>query len=62
MDHAPDALAALRHHGDVDAGPGLLAIRRGGTFPGLGPDHVRVAVRPAEQAARSAGALAEVTA
>ena len=43
-----------------------IAVRRGDTFPGLGPDHVRVAVRPAEQAARLAGALAgalaEVTA
>jgi histidinol-phosphate aminotransferase len=24
-----------------------VAVRRGDTFPGLGPDHLRVAVRPA---------------
>lgn len=29
-----------------------IAIRRGDTFPGLGPDHVRVAVRPPELARR----------
>jgi histidinol-phosphate aminotransferase len=28
-----------------------VAVRRGDTFPGLGPDHVRVAVRPAPQVA-----------
>jgi histidinol-phosphate aminotransferase len=39
-----------------DAG---IAVRRGDTFPGLGPDHVRVAVRPAPQVARLAAALAD---
>jgi histidinol-phosphate aminotransferase len=46
--------AALR-----DAG---IAVRRGDTFPGLGPDHVRVAVRPADQVARLVTALVEVLA
>ncbi|WP_433280329.1 Rv2231c family pyridoxal phosphate-dependent protein CobC [Pseudonocardia xinjiangensis] len=36
-----------------------IAVRRGDTFPGLGPDHVRVAVRPAPQVARLAAVLAE---
>lgn len=35
--------AALRAHG--------VAVRRGDTFPGLGPDHLRIAVRPPEQCA-----------
>jgi histidinol-phosphate aminotransferase len=35
-----------------------IAVRRGDTFPGLGPDHIRVAVRPAPQVARLAEALA----
>ena len=34
---------ALREHG--------VAVRRADTFPGLGPDHLRVAVRPPEQCA-----------
>jgi histidinol-phosphate aminotransferase len=37
-----------------DAG---IAVRRGDTFPGLGPDHVRVAVRPADAVARLVEAL-----
>jgi histidinol-phosphate aminotransferase len=35
-----------------------VAVRRGDTFPGLGPDHVRVAVRPAPLVARLVDALA----
>ena len=35
-----------------------VAVRRGDTFPGLGPDHIRVAVRPAPDAARLVAALA----
>ncbi|WP_211176722.1 Rv2231c family pyridoxal phosphate-dependent protein CobC [Pseudonocardia acidicola] len=34
-----------------------IAVRRGDTFPGLGPDHLRVAVRPPEQVARLVDAL-----
>ncbi|MBW0112185.1 aminotransferase class I/II-fold pyridoxal phosphate-dependent enzyme, partial [Pseudonocardia sp. KRD-182] len=34
-----------------------IAVRRGDTFPGLGPDHVRVAVRPAEAVGRLVDAL-----
>jgi histidinol-phosphate aminotransferase len=45
----PAVRAALRAAG--------IAVRRGDTFPGLGPDHVRVAVRPAPQVARLAAAL-----
>jgi histidinol-phosphate aminotransferase len=37
-----------------DAG---IAVRRGDTFPGLGPDHVRVAVRPPDAVARLVDAL-----
>jgi histidinol-phosphate aminotransferase len=44
------ARAALRAAG--------IAVRRGDTFPGLGPDHVRVAVRPPEQVERLRAALA----
>jgi histidinol-phosphate aminotransferase len=36
-----------------------IAVRRGDTFPGLGPDHVRVAVRQADQVARLTAALAD---
>jgi histidinol-phosphate aminotransferase len=43
--------AALR-----DAG---VAVRRGDTFPGLGPDHVRVAVRPEPQVSRLVTALTD---
>ncbi|MFC4603080.1 Rv2231c family pyridoxal phosphate-dependent protein CobC [Rhodococcus kronopolitis] len=39
-----------------------IAVRRGNTFPGLGPDHLRVAVRAAEQAQTLVTALREVTA
>jgi histidinol-phosphate aminotransferase len=35
-----------------------IAVRRGDTFPGLGPDHLRVAVRPAPQVALLVDALA----
>jgi histidinol-phosphate aminotransferase len=42
-----------------DAG---VAVRRGDTFPGLGPDHVRVAVRPEDQVARLVEALADAIA
>ncbi len=38
----------------VDAG---IAVRRGGTFPGLSPDHLRVAVRPPEIATALVDAL-----
>ena len=34
-----------------------VAVRRGDTFPGLGPDHLRVAVRPAAQVAVLVDAL-----
>jgi histidinol-phosphate aminotransferase len=36
-----------------------VAVRRADTFPGLGPDHIRVAVRPAAQVARLAAVLAD---
>ncbi|MHA6630637.1 Rv2231c family pyridoxal phosphate-dependent protein CobC [Pseudonocardia sichuanensis] len=36
-----------------------IAVRRGDTFPGLSPDHIRVAVRPADQVTRLAAALAD---
>jgi histidinol-phosphate aminotransferase len=39
-----------------------VAVRRGDTFPGLGPDHVRVAVRPPEQVRRLVAALADALA
>ncbi len=39
-----------------------VAVRRGDTFPGLGPDHVRVAVRPAAQVAQLVTALADALA
>ncbi|MEQ3552390.1 Rv2231c family pyridoxal phosphate-dependent protein CobC [Pseudonocardia nematodicida] len=40
----PEVRRRLRENG--------IAVRRGDTFPGLGPDHVRVAVRPPETARR----------
>ncbi|MFP5020433.1 Rv2231c family pyridoxal phosphate-dependent protein CobC [Pseudonocardia phyllosphaerae] len=54
--HLPDGTGhdvrrLLREHG--------IAVRRGDTFPGLGPDHVRVAVRPPETAYRLVEALDE---
>jgi histidinol-phosphate aminotransferase len=48
--HGDRVRAALRASG--------VAVRRGDTFPGLGPDHIRVAVRPAAQSARLVEALA----
>jgi histidinol-phosphate aminotransferase len=36
-----------------------VAVRRADTFPGLGPDHIRVAVRPAAQVVRLAAVLAD---
>src|SRR5688572_7355388 len=39
-----------------------IAVRRGDTFPGLGPDHVRVAVRPAPQVAQLTAALSDALA
>ncbi|MFC4950226.1 Rv2231c family pyridoxal phosphate-dependent protein CobC [Pseudonocardia sp. GCM10023141] len=39
-----------------------IAVRRCDTFPGLGPDHIRVAVRPAEQVARLTAALSDALA
>lgn len=39
-----------------------IAVRRGDTFPGLGPDFVRVAVRPAEQVEQLVTALAKALA
>ena len=44
--------AALRERG--------IAVRRGDTFPGLGTDHLRVAVRDAERNAALADALREL--
>jgi histidinol-phosphate aminotransferase len=46
--------AALR-----DAG---VAVRRGDTFPGLGPDHIRVAVRAPAHVERLAAALSDALA
>ncbi|MCW2632585.1 MAG: hypothetical protein JWR88_1547 [Pseudonocardia sp.] len=45
----PSARAALRASG--------IAVRRGDTFPGLTPDHLRVAVRPPDEAQRLVDAL-----
>ena len=48
-------VAAASGHADPQQGSGDrrrdlrvagVAVRRGNTFPGLGPDHLRVAVRP----------------
>jgi len=39
-----------------------IAVRRGDTFPGLGPDHIRVAVRPAPDVARLVAALSDALA
>jgi len=49
-----DVRARLHAHG--------FAVRRGETFPGLGPGWIRVAVRNAPTSDRFAAALAEVTA
>ncbi|RZS44164.1 histidinol-phosphate aminotransferase [Herbihabitans rhizosphaerae] len=43
---------SLRHKG--------IAVRRGDTFPGLGPDHIRVAVRPPREVERLVAALRAV--
>ncbi len=37
-----------------------IAVRRADTFPGLGPDHIRIAVRPPEDTARLLAALEEL--
>jgi adenosylcobyric acid synthase len=47
----PRVLAALSAAG--------IAVRRAGTFPGLGPDHLRVAVRPPADNRRLLDALAD---
>jgi histidinol-phosphate aminotransferase len=39
-----------------------IAVRPASSFPGLGPDHLRVAVRPASDCARLAAALKEIAA
>ena len=39
-----------------------IAVRPASSFPGLGPDHVRVAVRPDSDNARLVAALAEIEA
>jgi histidinol-phosphate aminotransferase len=39
-----------------------IAVRRCDTFPGLGPDHLRVAVRPREMVARLVDALSDALA
>jgi histidinol-phosphate aminotransferase len=39
-----------------------IAVRRGDTFPGLGPDHIRVAVRDAAAVARLTAALTDTLA
>ncbi|HYH29831.1 MAG TPA: Rv2231c family pyridoxal phosphate-dependent protein CobC [Pseudonocardia sp.] len=49
--HGERVRAALRAAG--------IAVRRGDTFPGLGPDHVRVAVRPAAHVALLVAALTD---
>ncbi|GLZ40479.1 Rv2231c family pyridoxal phosphate-dependent protein CobC [Actinokineospora sp. NBRC 105648] len=51
---------------EVEDGPGLrqalrdkgIAVRRGDTFPGLGPNHIRIAVRSPEECAPLLAALA----
>jgi len=59
---APFLLLRLpRGHGErvrLALRAGGIAVRRADTFPGLGPDHLRVAVRPPEQAAPLVEALA----
>ncbi|ANY08629.1 Rv2231c family pyridoxal phosphate-dependent protein CobC [Pseudonocardia sp. HH130630-07] len=47
--HLPDGTGAAVRQRLRSAG---IAVRRGDTFPGLGPDHLRVAVRPPEPARR----------
>ncbi len=56
---APFLLCAAPGHGDVRErlrGVGI-AVRRGDTFPGLGPDHWRTAVRDRQSSDRLVGAL-----
>ncbi|GAA2777385.1 Rv2231c family pyridoxal phosphate-dependent protein CobC [Saccharopolyspora taberi] len=52
VDNGEKVRAALRERG--------VAVRRGDTFPGLGPDHVRVAVRSPEHNALLVAALEEI--
>jgi len=51
----PDGRGELVRAALRDAG---IAVRRGDTFPGLGPDHLRVAVRDAAAVARLVAGLA----
>ncbi|GAB3297647.1 Rv2231c family pyridoxal phosphate-dependent protein CobC [Parasphingorhabdus pacifica] len=53
VDNGAKVRHALRERG--------IAVRRGDTFPGLGPDHIRIAVRPPEQGAVLAEALRDLT-
>ena len=48
----PDVRAALRERG--------IAVRRGDTFPGLGPEHWRTAVRGAAESKQLLSALADL--
>ena len=50
----PDGRGEPARHALRAAG---IAVRRCDTFPGLGPDHLRVAVRPADAVARLVAAL-----
>ena len=52
--HLPDGRGPAVREALREAG---IAVRRGDTFPGLGPDHVRVAVRPPDAVARLVDAL-----
>ncbi|MGP4015939.1 Rv2231c family pyridoxal phosphate-dependent protein CobC [Saccharopolyspora sp. 5N708] len=52
VDDGPQVREALRGHG--------IAVRRGDTFPGLGPDHLRVAVRDPVQNALLVKAFRDV--
>ncbi|MEV0701350.1 Rv2231c family pyridoxal phosphate-dependent protein CobC [Saccharopolyspora sp. NPDC050389] len=52
VDGGAEVREALRQHG--------IAVRRGDTFPGLGPDHLRVAVRDPAQNALLVKALRDI--